>query len=231
MTSSDFLTDPFTLVSYPWEHEILKDWLVQYFRFLKISPEVIASMKERADEFELVPVPKSLSQRIMDMPMEMKMMGRSASSFMDDPFSKLSPQHDTLPTDALRNKIAVTEKLRSYPIIADLMRSFVNALEEGDVEAALKVISDDYADESGRNKDSLKEALIQLMNLSSSRRVMLVHAEKFDYVDGMIVAQTTGAWEARFSQDEAKSSEFFALELIFAQDKNGNWKIRSIKHE
>ncbi len=230
-SSSDFFDDPYASISYPWEHEILRDWLVQYFLFLKTSPEVIASMKERADEFEMVPVPKALSRRIKGTPVEMKMMAGSASSFFDNPFSKLSPEHDTLPTDTLRSKIAVTEKLRSYPIIADLMRSFASALEEGDIEAVLEVISDHYADEFGRDKGSLKEALIKLMNSSSSRRIMLVHAEKFDYVDGMIVAQTAGAWEARFGEESAKSSNFFTLELIFAQNKNENWEIKSIKHE
>lgn len=230
MTTSDFLSDPYAQISYPWEYEILKDWLVQYFQFLKTSPEVIRTMKQQSQEFEMVPIPKSLSLRLKQLPMDMPMAAGSASSFFGDPFSKPTLDFDPTPTDQLREKISVGKKLKSYPIIADLMRSFVRAIEKGDVENLLEVISDDYADDLGRDKPELEKAFEKIMNSSSGRKVILVNAEKFDYVDEMIVAKTTGSWEAMFDDTEIKSSDFFSLELIFSQNKNGDWKIISIKH-
>lgn len=223
MPNSDFFTDPYSLVSRPWEHEILNDWMVQYFRFLKVSPEVIGAMKERADEFEMVPVPKSISQKIKSMPLDLR-HGGTASVFTADPFSMSSG-------DTLRSKVETVEKLRNYPVLVDLMRSFIVALEAENIDAALSFVSDDYVDASGRDKSSLKKALTGLKNSSSKRRVILVHADQYAYIDGMIIARVTGAWEATLGKEGASSSEFFALELIFAHDKKGEWKIRSIKHE
>lgn len=233
MTSSDFFTDPYTMISYPWEYEVLKDWLIQYYRFLATSPEVVNSIRERKEEFEMVPVPKTLSRQLFQLGMNEKLSPLGSSDFVPDMFSALSQskKYAAGSDERLKAKVHSLEKLKHYPVLVDLVREFGQKLETGNIENLMKLVADDYVDYSGRSKEVLEDNLKDLFKNSFDRRIILVHARDFDIVDNMIVANISGAWEGRIGKNDQLSSEFFNLEMMFSKDKDGEWKINSIKHE
>ncbi len=232
MTSSDFFTDPFALVSYPWEFLVLKDWLIQYYGHLGRSPDVLRSLREEKGEFELVPIPRRLHEQLLRA--DFLSFGRAlgVSDFVASPLlSAVTLAGRPLsPVDAVKERVRCTEKLRTYPQLVALVRKLSEALETGNVQETMKYVSEDYVDLQGRGKSELEKALTQLVKTSSDRRIVFVHAESFEPVDDKIVASVTGAWEARLGQKRDLASEFFVLELVFVKDSEGAWKVGSVKY-
>jgi hypothetical protein len=236
----------------PFAWRLLQDWLIRYIAFRTRTPEVIDRLKARSDEFESVPVPKGIIDQLMiqgepppeimggfmglpDMDVGLTPKPKGGASMLPPSFDpRMFNQWVTDPeagagfgTDAPFMDLA-----REYKQLVDVVRQFGRALEAGDIEGVLELVSEDYRDVSGRSKTALADAIGELFRVTRARRVMFVHAEQLEPMGDRMAGIASGAWEAEVVDDRGAElkSEFFRLELIFARDERGEWRISSIRH-
>jgi hypothetical protein len=235
---SFFFGSPYEQISYPWEYNILRDWIVQFYRLKRVSPESMASLKERTDEFETIPVPKSLSARLGEMATfgpgggfgfdDFMATASEASLEFHDPFSTVStPAPESL---ILRKNAEGLAKLRHYPMLVDTFRAFCAALESGEERAVGDLIADDYADAEGRDRKAILAQTKRLMDKTSKRRILPVHADNLEVVGKNMAATITGAWESKMDGVDQALSEFFRLEVVFTPQPDGAFRISAIRH-
>ncbi|MEJ2125659.1 MAG: nuclear transport factor 2 family protein [Alphaproteobacteria bacterium] len=236
---SDFLMDPFAEISYPpWEYLVLRDWLIQYFTHLRSTPEIANTLKARSAEFEMVPIPRRLSEELARTSLPGRFPGfgdffATSSALVPGFFSELLDPltQYARPEDVRAERVTGLEKLKNYDEIVALVRALGQAIESGNSREIAGLIADDYRDYAGRTAKKLKEDLAKFFEASSDRRLVPVHIEELNVVGNNIVALITGAWEAKFSGQSDTMSEFFKLELVMTRDVKGKLRIGSIKHE
>lgn len=235
-TPSDFITNRYEQVSYPWEYTLLRDWVAQYLSHVRRTPEAAEALKARRDEYELVPIPRALVARIAELgAFGLGPMGGPIVPFAGT--SNLPEEHGaqvSQPTpfaDPLRERAEGLAKLRKYPALVEAVRGFLRALEGGDDKALGDLVDDDYLDEHGRDKKTVLRDIAKLVGGTSDRRFVPVHAERLEVAGAGFVATVTGAWEARFGKEKSAASEFFRLEVVLVPDARGRFRVASVANK
>jgi ketosteroid isomerase-like protein len=227
---------------------MLEDWIMRYVSLRARAPEVIDGMRGRVADFEMVPVPKALIDMVSietaggeTLPMGAADWGAvlkpkgGTSGLLTDPglwdpvffAERFAP-----PAGSFVNRVAEAEKARHAESIVALLKQLSAAVEAGDAEGLLGVIGDDYRDLTGRTKEQIGDEFQRFVKLSSGRRLVMTRAEQFEVVGNRLIAIVSGAWQADVSGTEGTRThaDNFRLELIFAEDREGRWRIVSARH-
>lgn len=69
-----------TATTDPFFYQLSREWLVQYVQLSRRAPGLIERLREQPDEFELVPVPRSLLNELAA-----EVADGSVTSWLDDP--------------------------------------------------------------------------------------------------------------------------------------------------
>lgn len=69
-----------TATTDPFFHQLSREWLVQYVQLSRRAPGLIERLREQTDEFELVPVPRSLLNELAA-----EVADATVTSWLDDP--------------------------------------------------------------------------------------------------------------------------------------------------
>ena len=222
MANSD-VSNPGDALYDPWEYTLIKDWITNYVRFTRISPELTERFANNAAEFKMIPIPNKLfdSLRNFNIPTT-----RSSSSG----FPGFGPQAGfTDPTPYYNEKLSKLEVARHFDHLAQLATAFADDIESGDIKKAMSVISDDYLDVQSRGKDQLLADIQKLLESTQNRKLILAHVDEFSVIGEKICTKVSGAWKALMTADKKAYSEIFTLELIFQLSNDRQWKISSIE--
>jgi ketosteroid isomerase-like protein len=227
---------------------MLEDWFIRYISLRARAPQVIDAMRDRAADFEMIPVPKALIDMVSietgggetlpvgpDWGEFLKPKGGGTSGLLTDPGlwdPVVFAERFAPPGNALLNRVAEVEKARHAESIVALLKQLTAAVESGDVDELLDLIGEDYRDLTGRTRDQVAQEFQQFVKLSGGRRLVLTRAEQFDVVGHRLIAIVAGAWQADITGSEGTRTQAddFRLELIFAEDREGRWKIVSARH-
>lgn len=210
------------------------DWLAQYARFQRKSPSTLAPLAESPDDFELVPVPKDLLVGLA------RSRGRLAVPDLSDPAlvqirrplrGQLRAAASPAPVsprgpDGL---VAALRRWRGSPAVfapALAVERLTAALEGGDVNAAMRLVSPRYLDADGRGSDHLRAALARLLAETILRRATVVRLVETARGADEVSLSTEIAWEATLEGDPPERVvERLLLELHFTRDLDGVWRI------
>ncbi len=69
-----------TATTDPFFYQLSREWLVQYVQLSRRAPGFVERLRERPDEFELVPVPRALLNELAA-----EAADGSVTSWLDDP--------------------------------------------------------------------------------------------------------------------------------------------------
>lgn len=214
------------------------DWLIQYANLSRVSPKTTELLKEKPEEFEMVPVPKELIRQLslhVGIGGILPGLGLGGVSAVLPPafFEKLSETvpHLIKPAEEIKTRVEGLEIAKQFKPLADLVIEFGKELEKGNIERVMQFIAEDYRDHDGRTKKELQDSLSNLFKISSNRRFIFANSEDMQVIGNKIVANVNGAWEAKVIEESKATlkSKFFKLEFIFTQDVKGKWAISSIK--
>ena len=203
---------------------MLQSWIGRYLSLSVTAPEVIQGMSTRTTEFEMVPIPKVMLAQLSPL--------RSAGPprFGASAFFAFAPQPST--SSRALQSIVASKKARHADATISILKDLTSALEKGDRSSILSLVAEDYRDPMGRGKSELSEAIERLFKITSGRRVILTKIDEYEALGNDLVVAVSGAWQADVSGDRGTKSEAdsLKLELVLTQDREGRWKIGSVRH-
>ena len=227
-SASEFIDGPGPF-QFPFDQAVLTNWLRNYARFIRPSEEGVAALRSLPERFELVPIPRDLLTSFGGPELGgsgfggFGLEGASDSGMLQGSFGAAG-----LPSPrALRGRGEGLAKLQAYPAMVKTFGQFVRAFEQGDEGALKATLSDDYHDESGRDKQRLLSDLKELCGQCSEMRIVPVNCDELEVVANSFVACVRGAWEATIAGES--KSEFFEAEVVFVQGKERDYKISAIR--
>ena len=208
-------------------------WLVQYLKLRRTSEETAEMLKKRAEDFELVPVPKNLLKEIAASAIS-EDTAHTLERSGENIFKRLGVEMERegrsfwkeIPEGA--KKSAIPAKRLSE--IQKVIHAFGACLEKGDTGKAMRLLSADYCDPDRKSRNEMKAALTSFFKSTSGRRFIFVSIDDVFPVGNRYAATVNGAWEAKIKKKTNGLSlgEFFKLEFILNKEKGGI-KISGIK--
>jgi hypothetical protein len=116
--------------------------------------------------------------------------------------------------------------------IEALFQRFKVSASERDVGAALDLISDDYADAAGHDKNAIKGLVLRYFTGHEAIHVFhlvrgLELAAPPDAAHVRVSAALTGAPVAEVGELETLNADLFKFEFSVAREADGVWRIRS----
>jgi hypothetical protein len=213
---------------------ILDDWLVRYITMRTRAPETIEAMRARTTEFELVPVPKAIITQLVAeqsaaglFPPDFGFTAGASGFFDPGSMGRLRAVQPPIFETA-----ADSRKARHADPVITLIKSLVSAVERGDLAGLLDLISEEYRDPTGRDKAAISQAAERFLKTSSARRVILTKLDQYEAVGSELAVVISGAWQAEIAGSLGTKAEAdsLRLEMILAQDRDGNWKIATARH-
>jgi ketosteroid isomerase-like protein len=190
----------------PWDL-VAQRWLLEYVLNLRGNPVGLGRLMGTGAELEMVPMPKELLQNL----------------------ARGAPQGG-VPVPAA-DHLAARNAARYTPDVEKLIGSFVEAVDAGNVEAAMATVSPSYFDPHGRNRAQLQHDLTNLFNVTKNRRVARLEAPNLTAVGDHVFAQVKVGWEADITAAHKSQTKHGAstIELLLERSPEGAWKITSIK--
>jgi hypothetical protein len=124
------------------------------------------------------------------------------------------------------------EPLTPEQEIAAFLGRFEDAAGERDVGAALELISEEYQDTAGRDKNALKGIVLQyfLRNEAVYVKTRVRELEVADPPDAArvgVVAALAGAPIVDVGELETLNADLFRFDLVLAREPDGQWRARS----
>jgi hypothetical protein len=196
--------------------QVASDWLAEYARFLRRSPEVAARLAERPEEFELVPIPRMLLDRLA-VP---GIMGSGGLGDAEDDIERLRALAEDPETQGAGPR-PVDEGA------AEVVHRLANALARGDVDGALRLFSPAFVDRDGRNLREIRETLAGLVGATTARRLEVVDLATEAGAAGEVVVRGTGRWHVSLADegDGPALAEALSFDARLLQDRAGEWHI------
>jgi hypothetical protein len=204
------------------------EWLTQYARFLRRDPVVVASLRDRRGEFEMVPVPKTiLSHLALPGLVGSGNLGGGSECFLDH----LLGDHEVLteagafPEDGRLNG----QEAGASPLVA-LVREFAANLGAGDLSRLSALLSERFLDADGRTRDDIETIADALIQATKGGRVFFPKdVTETSRSDTGATVRVSGRWEWHEPEGQTDGCEELALEFLFEPDEWGVWKIANIK--
>jgi hypothetical protein len=191
------------------------EWLTQYARFLRRSPELVAGLAERDADFELVPIPRLL----LDQLAVPGLVGSGQLGDAGDDADRLAD------VDALFHDRAVAEV---PPEAIDVVRRFASAIAHGDAAAVRALLCNAFIDPDGRSADDVSRRLADLFDGSGDRGWTVHDVAATSPGGAECVFRVNGTWRA-VVPGAVDVTEDVALDVIAGPDAEGVWRIRSIR--
>jgi hypothetical protein len=199
--------------------QIGSDWLAQYARFIRRSPVVVTKLADRPEEFELVPIPRMLLDRLA-------IPGIIESGMLGDWNADLKKlvQLSTDPTLVIGYPDAPPQKA------TEVVSQLRSALENGAVEALRRLISPNYIDQDGRDCGELQAALEYLIKRTVDRRLDVTQMRTDWHGPDKVQVKGEGTWQSRLTDrpgapDIVENIEFRA---ILSRGANDEWLISEL---
>ncbi len=118
--------------------------------------------------------------------------------------------------------------------IAALLDQFRAAASERDVGAVLELVSEDYADSAGRDKNAIKAVVLRYFMgheaihvFHQVRGIELADPPQAAHV--RVSAALTGAPVVEVGELETLNADLFKFEVTVAREGDGAWRIRSAR--
>ncbi len=197
------------------------EWLAQYARFLRRSPELADNLAQRPDEFELVPIPKVLLNRLA-VP---GILGSGNLGEIDAEMRSILE----LDLDALSRRF-IAHNQASQQAAFDRIHEFAAKIEAGDVDAASNLLSPRFINQDGDSAAEVKAVLDALVQRTCDRRLQVLSIEEKHTSDTEVVAGVSAMWSAaRHDHGAGEISEAVSLEMVLERQPEGDWKISGLR--
>jgi hypothetical protein len=111
--------------------------------------------------------------------------------------------------------------------VADVVRSFSDALESGKIDDAVALLSPKYSDAHGRDATKLKEVLHNLHAAAPGLKIVPFSTDNILLLGNRLLATVQVAWQAKIGR--APTSASAEIELLLEKDTKGHWTITSVR--
>jgi hypothetical protein len=192
-------------VAEPWEYSILRDWILSYIAFSRVSPAFPERLGTAPGEFKYVPIPRELYSLL----------------------ERHSLEHASLEADSVGESAGPDTSTIRWEI-ADALSRFSKNLEEGNLPVLLEVISREYRDLMGRDRSGIGKDIERLIRDTEDRRLNITDIAALEVIGKKIRARVGGQWNAVAGNVQGAQGEQFNLEVIFHCDETMTWKICSM---
>jgi hypothetical protein len=208
----------------PMIAQIGVEWLNQYARFLRRTPELVTRLAADSADFELVPVPKKLLDRLA-------VPGIVGSGSLG---GRIDPEIEEL----LRIGVVDEPAVVSGPKPAStgdgpvaVIEALGVAIENGRLEDAMELLSPHFLDEDGRNPQDIRTAVARLIGETAHRRFRIAKASETRRSPRDTTISVIVAWDAApvSNMPAPAISEEVTFEVILEEDEDNRWKIVSLK--
>lgn len=197
------------------------EWLVQYARLLRREPELIHKLAERAEEFELIPIPKVLLNRLA-APGILGAGNLSDFSLALQQLLKLDPtiSHEPAGRDQPSRDLAFGR-----------IREFAAAIEAGDLAGASNLFSPTFVNQDGYSVAEVQAILEHLVEHTCDRRFQILSIHETHGSSTEVVTKVDAIWGAANYHDGSADSvtEPVCLEVILEWQPEGDWKISGLR--
>ena len=195
-----------------------REWLAQYARFLRRSPELVERLADRLDEFELIPIPKVLLNRLA-------VPGIVGSGTLGDIESEI-PRLLEFDATAMSQKLGIFSREAAF----NRIREFTAAIAAGDATRASALFSSRFINPDGKNAVEIFETMGRLFDHAYVRRFNVLSIEETHGSDVEVVARVKATWSAA-GKEEFMDSVFEAvcLEIVLERQSDGDWKISAVR--
>jgi len=202
--------------------QIASDWLAQYARFVRRAPELVAKLGDRSEEFELVPVPTVLLNRLA-------IPGVMASGTLGGWDADLQRLVDLAEDPDLAGATGA-DPGAPPPDAAEVIHRMRAAIEGGEVEQLDALISANYLDPDGRGQAEIRATFEQLIRDTSDRTLDLAELQATRPGPAEIRVTGRGHWRSRpaGSGIEGEIDEDVEFEATLSQDAAGRWSIAEL---
>jgi hypothetical protein len=194
------------------------EWLTQYARFLRRSPELLENFADRPGEFELIPIPRMLLDRLA-VP---GMVGSGNLGGVDSQAQRL--------LDFDLGAISGNRAAPPLEPVFDCVREFAAALDAGDASRAAALFSPRFIDQDGRSGAEVQQTLDLLFARTSNRRFQVSTVAEVHTSEAECVVHVNAAWRASDAAQGAEAiSERVKLEMVLGRQSGGNWSISGLR--
>lgn len=194
------------------------EWLTQYARFLRRSPELVECLAHRSEEFELIPVPKVLLNRLA-------VPGIVGSGGLGD----IDPEILRLLDVGLKTtprKFAISSRQAAF----DKIREFTEAIGSGDAVRVVGLFSPNFTNVDGKGAAEISAKVKRLFRDTTDQRFDVLDIEEIHGSNVEVVARVNAAWSAIANEEPAKrASEAMCLEIFLECQADGSWKISALR--
>lgn len=194
------------------------EWLTQYARFLRRSPELLENFTDRPSEFEIIPVPKILLERLAIPGVvgsgNLGGVDPEVRNFLDLDIPGIF-QNTTQP---------------SHEEVFDQVREFAAALDAGDASRAAALFSPHFISSDGKSGAEVRRTLDLLFARTSDQRFQISTVAEVHASETECVMHVKGLWRA---SDPAGGAEAFSekvnLEMVLDRRTTGGWSITGLR--
>ncbi len=202
--------------------QVSAEWLAQFARFLRRSPELIAKLVERSDDFEFVPVPKMLLDHLA-VP---GIMSSGSLGGVDVDLAGLLElgRHS-------RAEPLPTRDPRSLEEALNRVREFAAALQAGDMVSASRLLSLQFLDQDGRDLTEFQNIVRGLVAGTRERTLSILDTQEVRGSDSELVFRVKARWiaVAGDATSEHRVCETVSLEVTMERQSDGDWKIAGLR--
>ena len=188
------------------------EWLAQYSRFLRRSPELLETLAARQDAYEMVPIPR----QILDHLAVPGLVGSGSLGLLEQEAAGFMPSAVDGQAIADFQSVAV-----------DVVREFVSALNTGQAPKAASLFGQTFVNADGRNRDEIVAALMGLFDHAPDQRLRIDDLRAAGRTLTECVVNLCGAWSA--SAEPAAVTEPIALEFIVGKDSDNTIAITGVR--
>jgi hypothetical protein len=204
-----------------YDHTVVKiglEWLTQYARFLRRSPELLKSFDDRPGEFESIPIPKVLLERLA-VP---GMVGSGTLGGVDSQARRL------LEFDLE----AISQHAKAPPAdeLFGVVRAFATAVDAGDAARAGLLFSPGFIDSDGKSGAEVQCVLNLLFGRTSNRRFRVSTIAQALASETEGVLHVNAHWQASaVGADAEEISERIKLEIVVERQPDAAWRISGLR--
>jgi hypothetical protein len=188
------------------------EWLVQYARFLRRSPELIEGLRDRPDDFEVIPIPKIVLERLA-VP---GILGSGSLGAQDPEIHRLI-EFDLA---ALSQKVPAASREAALNVIY----RFASAIDTGDSARAGALLSSRFLNPDGKDAAEVHATLRRLFDRTSNRRFEIVAIEDRHASELEFGARVTAKWSASTGGGDTLT-ETVCLDILLERQSDGDWTI------
>ena len=210
------------------------DWLTQYARFLRKSPETVARLQERTGEFDMIPFPRELLDRLAVPGLVGSGRLGSAVDVGTDALLQLRLQPGpSLPLakgpPVPMPGISTSQRDAGNDSPLQRIRDFAQAMEGGDLSALRELISPSFLDAEGRRSEDILGALKVLIEQTAARRLFILRSVETEWSETAVRGQVELIWDVQL---DPAGLEYKTERILLVTELHlvaGRWRILDLR--